>query len=339
MIWLTWRQFRFPAAAIFGAAAALALVLVAIGAPDAGFAAVQSLMGNESRVTVYELSSVALLLLPAVIGMFWGAPLVARELEAGTHRLIWNQSVTRTRWLLTKVLVIGLTATAVCAALGLLMAWWANPVDDALAAGQEGNGIAGMPRMAPLLFASRGLVPAGYAAFAFALGVLLGTVLRRTVPAMALTAALFAAIQFTIPPLVRAHLDPMSTTVVVTGENLGGFLLNGPPEEGGVLEELRVKSGQPGAWEISNQTVRNGEVVTDYPTWLPTCVQPGMERIEPAIDEACFQRFAGAGYRQRVTYQPASRYWTFQAIELAGYLAVSAALLGAALFWVRRRIS
>ena len=35
--------------------------------------------------------------------MFWGAPLVARELEAGTHRLIWNQSVTRTRWLVTKV--------------------------------------------------------------------------------------------------------------------------------------------------------------------------------------------------------------------------------------------
>lgn len=341
MIWLTWRQFRIPAFAIFGAAVALALVLLAIGVPEAGVSAVQTLMSDESRVRIYEFASVAMLLLPAVIGMFWGAPLVARELEAGTHRLIWNQSVTRTRWLVTKVAVIGLTAMGVSAALGLLLAWWAHPIDDALASGQQGNGIAGMPRMAPLLFAARGLVPAGYAAFAFALGVLLGTVLRRTVPAMAITAALFAAIQLTIPKAIRAHLDPATSTVVVTGENLAGFMLDGPPGEGGTLKEMRVHDAtNPGAWMIANETVdRDGNVVSDYPTWLPSCVHPDPKGPGPGVDEACFARFADMGYRQRLTYQPASRYWTFQAIELAGHTALSAGLLGVALFWVRRRVS
>lgn len=37
------------------------------------------------------------LAVPAVIGMFWGAPLISRELETGTHYLAWNQGVTRTR--------------------------------------------------------------------------------------------------------------------------------------------------------------------------------------------------------------------------------------------------
>ena len=42
-------------------------------------------------------------LIPAVIGAFWGAPLISRGLEAGTFRLAWNQSVTRTRWTLVKL--------------------------------------------------------------------------------------------------------------------------------------------------------------------------------------------------------------------------------------------
>ena len=56
------------------------------------------------------------LVLPALIGLFWGAPLIARELEAGTHRLVWNQSITRTRWLAVK---LGLTGLAAMVAAGL----------------------------------------------------------------------------------------------------------------------------------------------------------------------------------------------------------------------------
>ena len=62
---------------------------------------------------LYLISIVSILLAPAVIGLFWGAPLIARELETGTSALAWNQSVTRTRWLAVKLTVGGLTAMAV----------------------------------------------------------------------------------------------------------------------------------------------------------------------------------------------------------------------------------
>jgi hypothetical protein len=48
-----------------------------------------------------------LLFLPALVGLFWGAPLVARELEHGTHRLVWTQGVTRLRWATVKLGLVG----------------------------------------------------------------------------------------------------------------------------------------------------------------------------------------------------------------------------------------
>ena len=70
---------------------------------------------------------------PALIGVFWGAPLVARELEAGTHRLAWTQSVTRTRWLAIK---LGRRRRSRppsrSGVLSLAVTWWAQPLDGAL---------------------------------------------------------------------------------------------------------------------------------------------------------------------------------------------------------------
>ena len=66
---------------------------------------------------------------PPLLGIFWGAPLVARELEAGTHRLVWTQSVTRTRWLAVKLGVIGLAGMAVTGLVSLMVTWWAHPLD------------------------------------------------------------------------------------------------------------------------------------------------------------------------------------------------------------------
>src|SRR4029453_7285318 len=71
------------------------------------------------------------LLLPALIGLFWGAPLLARELEAGTHRLVWNQSITRTRWLAVKLAVTGLAAMTAAGLGSLVVSWWANPIEKA----------------------------------------------------------------------------------------------------------------------------------------------------------------------------------------------------------------
>ena len=47
----------------------------------------------------------------------------------------------------------------------------------------------------------------------------------------------------------------------------------------------------------------------------------------------------GATYHELVTYQPASRYWTFQWAETAVYVGLAILLAGACLWWVRRRIA
>ena len=58
------------------------------------------------------------------------------------------------------------------------------------------------------MFGPRGIVPAGYAAFAFVLGVAAGILLRRTVPAMAATLVVFAAVQVAVPFAVRPYVRP-----------------------------------------------------------------------------------------------------------------------------------
>ena len=142
----------------------------------------------------------AVLALPAIIGVFWGAPLVARELEAGTHRLVWTQTVTRTRWLATKVGLIGLAAMAAAGLLSLVMTWWSGPIDRPRSrAGRARTGSSASRGCRRWMFDARGIAPIGYAAFAFALGVTAGLVLRRTVPAMAVTLAVFVAVQIAMP--------------------------------------------------------------------------------------------------------------------------------------------
>ena len=64
---------------------------------------------------------------PALVGLFVGAPLLARELQHGTHRLAWTQSVTRRRWLLSKTLLLSLATALGAALLSALVMWWRQP--------------------------------------------------------------------------------------------------------------------------------------------------------------------------------------------------------------------
>ncbi len=163
---------------------------------------------------IYLLGALLIVLLPAVIGLFWGAPLIARELESGTFRLAWNQTVTRERWLAVKLGVLGLTSMALAGLLSLILGWWASPIDRA--ADLQGAG-GFQSRFFPLDFGTRGIAPIGYAAFAFALGVLVGLMVRRTVPAMGITLAAIIAVQIAFPLAIRPHLiSPVRSTSIVT---------------------------------------------------------------------------------------------------------------------------
>ena len=154
MIWLTWRQFRVQALTAAAALAAFAILLAATGPHLARLYAASAITGchggscvtapvaflNRLQATspypvVYLLGIGLILVAPAVIGIFWGAPLIARELETRTFTLAWNQSITRTRWLVVKLALTGLAAMAVTEALSLMYAWWADPIGKATGLG------------------------------------------------------------------------------------------------------------------------------------------------------------------------------------------------------------
>ena len=147
MIWLTWRQFRVQALTAAAVLAAVAILLGVTGPHMASLYAASGIAGCQGDScansgqrlpltscttgavdhVMYPVGLVLILATPALLGIFWGAPLIAREFETGTFRLAWNQSVTRTRWLMVKLALTGLAAMAVTEALSLMHAWWADP--------------------------------------------------------------------------------------------------------------------------------------------------------------------------------------------------------------------
>jgi hypothetical protein len=359
MIWLTWRQFRAQAAVMAAAVAALAVILAVTGpglADDysTGIAACTNQSGGCSQFVQrffhdhhgsFVAVTAVVLFLPALIGLFCGAPLIARELEAGTHRLVWNQSITRSRWLAVKLGLVGLAAIAAAGLGSLAVTLWSDSIDKA-AAGD-------FPRMAPLLFDARGIVPTGYAAFAFALGVTVGMLVRRTLSAMAITLAVFAVVQIAMPPLVRRHLSPpVRSTVAINASNLDGIAVR----RGGGPGQARVQAPGTGAdagrfagaWILSSHTVDpSGRAIASIP--LPqsgACAPPQGGPAQPLAgakpgDElsACFAEMKRLGYRQRVTYQPASRFWAFQWYETGIYTALALGLAGFCFWRLRHRLA
>jgi hypothetical protein len=339
MIWLTWRQFR-PQAITAGAillALAIALVITGAGlASDFNGAGlntchasctqdasnfISTLRGSSYELLFYG-GIVLMYLAPALIGLFWGAPLIARELETGTYRLAWNQSVTRSRWTLAKLGLGGLASVAVAGLLSLMITWWASPINTALTYGSGSSPLSS--RMEPLVFAARGVAPLGYAAFAFTLGVMLGVLLRRTIPAMALTLVLFAAVQFLMPTLVRPHLLPAEHVTAPYNPGRSGELMIGNGGHMTLVEAATI----PGAWVISNVTIDPaGNVFTG----------PATSACLGAANNPCINWLASKHLRQLVRYQPASRFWPLQLIETAIYLVLAGGLALLCAWQVRRK--
>lgn len=370
MIWLTWRQFRAQAIAAVAALAAFAMALavtrprmdslyaasgitgchggcagpadtflnqLASAAPFGGRDFHLLPAGFDLYPFMYGLGIVVILAAPAIIGIFWGAPLIARELETGTCRLAWNQTVTRTRWLTVKLVLVGVAAMAFTEALSLIQAWWAAPIGRAVGLG-GGASLFSEGRFGSLVFATHGITPLGYAAFGFVLGVTAGVLFRRAVPAMAVTLAIFAAVQVVVPLWVRPHLLPPDHTIVTTQSAYVEVTDSG----GGPALTATVVPGHPRAWLLSSGAVNEaGQPVSKVPA---ACV-PGLEGAAGAPgnstpSEQGLQRCLDShGIREAISYQPASRFWPFQWIETAIYLVLACALAGYCFRRLNRRLS
>ncbi|HEX9035320.1 MAG TPA: ABC transporter permease [Streptosporangiaceae bacterium] len=341
MTWLTWRQFRAQTIATAGFLALCAVTLVVTGLSLAHLASITGLSGCHAAGCVIPadnfiigvhgmfadhvigLGTGVLYLAPAIIGIFWGAPLIAREIETGTFRLAWNQSVSRTRWMMAKLGLIGLAALATTGLLSLLTGWASSNWYRA-AAVARGRDAPMVNRFEPILFGSQGIVPLGYAAFAFALGVTAGLLIRRTIPAMAVTLAGFAFVELGWLSWVRPHLmTPVRASVPFNVNGITGIML-------GANNQMLVTTSvdKPGAWILANQTVRSsGRPFTGPAT--PACLGQGMQQCQASI--------ARLHLRQLVTYQPGSRFWAFQWYETAIFVALAVALAGFCVWWLRNR--
>jgi ABC-type transport system involved in multi-copper enzyme maturation permease subunit len=331
MTWFTWRQFRTPAWITVGALAVIAVVLGVSGHnvadlwTSSGAAACHSgcassissfldqVTGNSFDDKVHTFSLGLVYVVPALIGIFWGAPLIARELETGTHRLAWNQSVTRTRWLATKLAIVGAASAATAGLLSWAVTAWAHHIDHATGT-----------MIKPQYFGARGIVPIGYALFAFVLGVTIGMLIRRTVPAMAATLAIYIAAVVSMPLWIRAHLAPIAHASTPLDLSRVDRLMIKPH---GVLE---VVSGVTphGAWVLTNSTVTSAGHTFTGPANPQYCGDNG--------PDTCLNWIGTLGLRQDVSYQPASHFWPLQFAE-TGIFVGAAVLLAAFCFWWTRR--
>jgi hypothetical protein len=350
MIWLTWRQFRPTAIAAGGALVALAAALAATRPAlmslytSAGLPSCHAACAADARYFFrsvkrsnsgdIRLACVLIMyLVPAVIGLFWGAPLIARELDSGTFRLAWSQSVTRARWATVKLVLIGGAAMLTAGLMSLLIAWWSSPLYQASdRAGGPGAALFGN-RFDPLLFSTTGIISLGCAAFAFALGAAAGLLLRRTIPAMAVTLAVFAAIQVLVPILVRPHLIPsVQTTQAASAVKISDLSVG--------ADSLKVAgiSGQPGAWILGNRFVdATGHTVTSLPSACVNAFNSGGGVGPNGVAESLPSCLARHGIKIAVSYLPASRYWALQSAETGMYLVLAAGLGGLCYWAVRRR--
>jgi hypothetical protein len=283
-------------------------------------------------------------IVPALVGLFFGAPLIARELETGTFRLVWTQSVTRKRWLAAKLGLVGIVAMAIGGLLTWMANWWASPLD---AVNQDRFGVAN--------FSLHGIAPIGYAAFAFALGVTAGVLLRRTLPAMAVTGAGFAAARVAVTYWVRPNLaSPVRESLPLSAGSGPGFLYGG--SQGTMNFNAYIQSGVPtpgvgqvvltapqvnvpNGWVYSTTAVdKAGHAPTSHYLFqaCPVLKQFSKPQASAAQLQACITRLTST-FHTLVAYQPPSRFWSFQWAEMGIFLAGALALCGLTYWWLRRQ--
>ncbi len=354
MIAFSWRQFRTQAV-IGGAGLVVLGIILLITGPhlvsiyDTALAQCRASGGassdcNNPVVNTYSklqvLAAALVLIVPVLIGMFWGAPLVARELETGTFRLAWTQSVSRMRWLLVKLGLVGLASAAVGGLVSLMVTWWYSPIDKV-----------NQNRFSSSAFGLHGFVPAGYALFAFALGATTGLLFRRTLPAMVVTLVGFIVARFSVSYWIRPHfMAPVTKAFAINQNGAVGFSAS----PGGTLHFMTGPPDIPNALVVSDNVVNNTGQSPSAAFLQKACPNlpgpgpsPGVGGVQthaavPANGQQAFQQCIttiSTKFHEVVAYQPANRFWAFQTYETLLFVVASAALAGLCVWWVRRRLS
>jgi hypothetical protein len=315
LVWVTWRQHRVALAGVAALLGGLAVYLLVMGlrihSAYRAAASCHPIGSAACEVTTQPFSNLyrtavdvvlILLVIPVLVGVFAGAPLLARELETGTFRFAWTQGCGRLRWAVTKLALIAAAVTAAAGAFSLLFSWYYQPFFA-----ERLDGV-----LAPQLFELRGAGFAAWTLLAFALGAIAGVLIGRTVPAMAASLAVWAGLDLATTLFLRKHYQ----TPLVTK---GSPSYSHPPWVVG--QWYTGPSGTP----VRQQTIRS--VMAHAPASVRNSLNP----------DAATAYLSAHHYAQWSAYQPESRFWHFQLIEGGWLLALSLILLAATVWLVRRR--
>ncbi len=337
MIWTTWRQHR--AEAVVGAlillGLAAALLTVGSVARDRANAAGLSECVGECGDALARLHDdfhsippfiTALVAVPLVAGMFWAAPLVSREYEAGTHRVAWTQSVSPLRWITVKILLVFGVVASAALVLGLLAAWTLDPLNPAFGG-----------RYNSTWYEVEGIVPVACILFSLAVGVAASALIRRTIPAMAVTLVGYAAARLPMH-WIRWHFAPLTTRTLTVP--LGNLLAN---PTGAPLDQ--ASAAVPLGASVRGTTIvgpdgrvigansGNFTVLQDYcPNLQADATRNGV--LNPA---ACAARIRDLSLHERITYQSEAHFWLIQTVESLIFLGLTVLLVAVAMLCVTRR--
>ncbi len=307
MVWVTWRQHRAALAGVAILLGALAVYLWLAGLqihhayatdchPGGSLACSINFSGRYGTTGI--LVSVFLQAVPVLIGAFAGAPVLARELETGTYRFAWTQGIGRWRWTLAKLVLLAVVVTAAAGAFSVLYSWYNQPF---FAAGYA------IPFSARLFDLGEVALPAWTLA-AFAIGVLAGMLIRRVVPAIAATLAVYAGLASATGLWLRQHyMTPLLTT------------------------KLNLPSS---AWYVSQWYTKGGQYAFGA---RGSGIVNAVTQLCPSFNGSPTQCLSSHGYTQWTSYQPGSRFWPFQWIEGGWLLALSVLLIAATVWLIRRR--
>ena len=324
MIWLTWRQHRAAIIAIALVVAVLSAFFIVKG-QETGAAfqqlSVADCLAHPSHPNCRDIvgsfyddygglvgTSEWLNLLPALLGLLVGAPLVAREIEQGTYRLVWTQGISAGRWLAIKLAILFAVTIIATLLLTAAMSWWHATAWNQL----QGH-------ITPEMYDFEGIVPMTYAVFALALGIAAGVLIRRTVPAMVVALAGFLAVRLPMEFLLRAHfLPPLTYTQDVLAS----------------ISAASLQTPLQGAWTLNQGWAdAAGHPLADSMVFQTCDPRVGGTKLD------LLQCIHNHGWLAFSIYQPADRFWPFQGIEAAIVGALSVALLALAIWRLRNRIA
>jgi ABC-type transport system involved in multi-copper enzyme maturation permease subunit len=325
MGWVIWRQQRLAIAGVLALLAVAAAFVLFEGVQlhhaytavaacrPAGSAACQQVANNFANDNSFTAGIVAALLqvVPALIGAFAGAPLLAGIFESGTFRYVFTQGFGRTRWAAAKIVSLAVVVAAAAGAFSAVFSWAYGPL-----LGMNGYGYSSL---APTFFDLRGVAFAAWTLVAFAIGVLAGVLIRRVLPAMFATLAAWSGLALATAVFLRPHYRSALQT---TNPNIGApahvisrwWELHGKPVDlsalSAALRPVDVRVESAGVFSPGPFT----------PTNLGTPVHYLLVH----------------GFTRVASYQPGSWFWPFQLIE-GGWLLVLSVLLGVLAIWLVRR--